>query len=104
MGGRGVPDLPPLAVATADLPISAVLTIQDVMARYGWRDRRSARRLMREVGAIKIGARLVVRADDLDRYEREHRTYATEAPPAAAYQPTRPGVILPPGWWRDPDD
>jgi hypothetical protein len=71
------------------------------MARYGWRDQRAARRLMREAGAFKVGGRLVLRADDLDRYERERRAQAAAPTAAASPRRSRPAAIPAPGWWRN---
>lgn len=94
-----------------------VLTVADVMARYGLKDRRAARRVMDEAGGFKIGAGLYVRAGDLATYE--------DAMIAARRGPTSPGVPHPqerlkarpggrktsnvreplrPGWWRSPAD
>lgn len=53
--------------------MSDVLGTADVMARYRLKDARAARRLMDAAGAFVIGRRLLVRPDDLDRYEEALR-------------------------------
>lgn len=88
-----------------------VLGVVQVMARYGLRDRRAARRLMDEAGAFIVGGRLVLRREDLLAHEDALR--AARRPvgvPAAAAQvrptSTRPRTGRPraeplrPGWWR----
>lgn len=50
-----------------------VLNVADVMARYGLRDRRAARRLMDEAGAFVVGGRLVLRREDLVAHEEALR-------------------------------
>ena len=42
-----------------------VVTVVEVMARYGFRDRRAARRFMDAVAAFRVGGRILVRAKDL---------------------------------------
>jgi hypothetical protein len=56
------------AGAVSGLP--PVLDVAEVMARYGLRDRRAARRLMDAAGGFLVAGRLVVRADDLAAWER----------------------------------
>lgn len=88
-----------------------VLNVADVMARYGLRDRRAARRLMDEAGAFVVGGRLVLRREDLVAHEEALR--AARRPGDAsrgAIQPKasspRPRALrsrrepLRSGWWR----
>lgn len=51
-----------------------VLGVVDVMARYGLRDHRAARRLMDEAGAFIVGGRLVLRREDLLAHEEALRS------------------------------
>lgn len=100
--------------ATWDGPprrLPRVLDVPAVMRRYGLRDARTARALMREAGALVAGRRLMVREDHLDAWEcaQASRWPATAEHP----QPVRrrragtrrvPGAApLQPGWWRDPE-
>jgi len=90
------------------MPLPDVLTVADVLKRYGLRDKAAARRFMREVGAFTVGGRLVVRQDDLDRWEREQAEIARRAqqpvkpvPAPQARRSSRSGQEpLAPGWWR----
>jgi len=95
-------------------PIREVLDVVDVMARYGLRDRRAARRLMDGAGAFMVGGRLVVRREDLLAYEEAlrdarhpgRRVDVTDPPPHPARRRTRAGGSrspepLRPGWWRE---
>ena len=56
-----------------DAGVPEVLDAAAVMARYGLRDRRSARRVMDAAGAFVIGGRLLVRAHDLTQHEERLR-------------------------------
>jgi hypothetical protein len=92
-------------------PPGEVLDVADVMARYGLRDRRAARRLMDAAGGFIVGGRLVVRVGDLLQYEealREERRAVRTEPAPAPHPPRRRGVAmapprdpLRPGWWRN---
>lgn len=94
--------------------LSPVLGVAEVMARYGLRDRRAARRLIDGAGGFLVAGRLVVRADDLAAWERAQaadRKRPADGPVAAQEGlrarrrthgvATRPRAPLPPGWWRD---
>lgn len=95
----------------SERPPQQVLNVTEVMARYGLRDRRVARRLMDEAGGFMVGRRLVVRAQDLFEYEerlRETRRLERLEPPSTPRPPRGRGtaVRLPreplrPGWWRN---
>jgi len=83
-----------------------VLRVDEVMARYGMRDERTARRLMNQAGAFKVGGRLVIREDDLGAYERR-LVGPRNAAPRAAPRPARirrpgstPSPADGPDWWR----
>ena len=95
-------------------PPAEVMSVADVMARYGLRDRRAARRLMDEAGAFLIAGRLVIRREDLTAHEdRLRRARRIECSPAllvpclaprhrSAARPRRSRKEpLRPGWWRD---
>lgn len=92
---------------------SALLGVGDVMARYGLRDRRAARRVMDAAGAFLVGRRLLVRETDLVAHEerlRAGRRAEQSMPPPPAAPPARRSVSgaggrssappLPAGWWR----
>lgn len=92
-----------------------VLDVTAVMARYGLRDRRAARRLIDEAGGFYIAGRLVVRLDDLDAHElalRDARRAPADAVvPAPPRRPSGSGSSrrrrdeqLRPGWWRAADE
>lgn len=90
----------------ASRPLPELLGVEQVMSRYGLRDRRVARRVMDEAGAFMVGRRLVVRLDDLDAYERRLRTArqgGDSAPPQASGHRRRPrlSIEIRPGWWRE---
>lgn len=90
------------------MSLPAVLSVADVKARYGMKDERTARRLMNEAGAFKVGGRLVVREDDLGAHER--RLAAPGNPPPQITKkrskpPRRtskrgPSPADGPDWWR----
>jgi hypothetical protein len=102
-------------VASDGLP--EVVGVEEVMRRYGLRDRRAARRLMDEAGAFIVGGRLVIRRADLLAHEEALRA-ARRAPVEATRRPAGstparrrgkgtppPSAPLRPGWWRtDPGD
>ena len=84
------------------MSLAPILTAAQVAERYGYRDLRAARRLMRRAGGFKVGGRLVIRAEDLGRHEqaqlsREGAPVAGQPPPA---MPDRSSDDLPAGWWR----
>ncbi len=90
--------------------LDQLLTVDEVVSRYRLRDRRTARALMHEIGAIRIGRRLFVQSADVARYEAAHRDAPGSArssepgSPAGARTPPRrtakPTTPLPAGWWR----
>ncbi len=80
-----------------------------VMARYRLKDPRTARRVMRQAGAIKVARRLLVTHADLLVYEADRRReLASDAPvvrlPTSKPAPRRSAAPvdepLAPGWWR----
>jgi hypothetical protein len=81
------------------------------MVRYGMRDERTARRMMNEAGAFKVGGRLVVREDDLGAHERRLSSAASVRnrpswPPRPApirRSGARPSPATGPDWWRIKD-
>lgn len=85
-----------------------------VMARYGIRDARSARRIMDDAGGLVVAGRLVLALADLERWEelqkgaRRQQARTAELPARAgtarralqkAREPRR--EPLKPGWWRE---
>jgi hypothetical protein len=86
-----------------DLP----LDVAAVKARYGLADDRTARALMHEVGALRIGGRLFVRLSDLERLEAASIERPSARPRQAAgrrqHGPGRRGPVeqLEPGFWRE---
>jgi hypothetical protein len=94
--------------ALATLP--PVLSVAEVMERYGLRDRRAARGLMDAAGGILAAGRLVVRADDLAAWETAQKAARRSQEPtakaprrrAARQVATAPrGEPLKAGWWRE---
>lgn len=90
------------------MSLPPVLRVAEVMARYGVRDERTARRLMNEAGAFKVGGRLVVREDFLEVYERRLSVPAqpVQRVPTSASPRRRSGSSAPsppsgPDWWRE---
>jgi hypothetical protein len=87
-----------------------VLGVVDVMARYGLRDRRAARRLMDEAGAFIVCGRLVLRREDLLAHEEVLRSARRplSLPAVAPARSVSAGKTtarsrpepLRPGWWR----
>jgi hypothetical protein len=86
-------------------PLSEVLSVAAVLARYGLRDARAARRIMDEAGGFLIGGRLVVRAADLAVYEERLRSARTGSARTIGKRPDPVSrserKLLPPDWWRD---
>lgn len=78
-----------------------LLRVSDVQARYGLRDAAAARQLMRRAGGFVVARRVVVRADDLDAWERGQQAEETPVPLARQARPDRGSAPLAPGWWRD---
>lgn len=88
-----------------------LLGVGEVMARYGLRDRRTARRVMDAAGAFVVARRLLVREADLVVYEntlrtarQQHRLRAARPDgrrrPAGTVRDASANRELPPGWWR----
>lgn len=93
-------------------PDPELLDVAAVMARYGLRDRRAARRVMDIAGGFMVAGRLVVRRDDLVRHEEELIRARSRSTSSPAAPPPRGGSRaqsrrgqgrdepLRPGWWR----
>jgi hypothetical protein len=81
-----------------------VLGVGDVRARYGLADDRTARALMHEAGAFRVGGRLFVRRCDLERLEagriERPRQHAGRSPSPARSTGRRHEPDLEPGFWR----
>lgn len=89
------------------MTLPLILRVDEVMARYGVKDERTARRLMNEAGAFKVGGRLVVREDDLGAWERRRvnvvQASPAPTPPLVAVRRQRVPSASPstgPDWWR----
>lgn len=91
------------------MTLPPVLKVSDVMQRYGMRDERTARRLMNEAGAFKVGGRLVVREDALERWEVRQACLDPRPVPQSGVNAgsgsriRRSAVATPvsgPDWWR----
>ena len=88
------------------------LGVEAVMARYGLRDRRAARRVMDAAGAFAVGRRLYVTEADLVAHEERLRAARrAQAKPVAQNVPTTrqrdagdpaSPARLGAGWWREP--
>ena len=90
---------------------NGLLGVSEVMERYGFRDRRTARGVMDAAGAFVVARRLYVLEADLVAYEddlraaRRHGQRSPQTPPSrqSGRRPTASPAIsepLPPGWWR----
>jgi hypothetical protein len=80
------------------------LDVAAVKARYGIQDDRSARKVMHEAGALRVGGRLFVRLSDLERLEAA-RIERLPTRPRATNRSRSPGrrqkhEELRPGFWR----
>ena len=87
-----------------------VLGVPEVLARYGLKDPRAARRIIDEAGGFIIAGKAVVRRADLHAHEealkaarrphtqpeRRPRTTSRDRRPARTTEPLKPG------WWRQP--
>lgn len=51
-------------------PLPDLLTLDDLMARYGLRDRRTARWIARAAGSLRVAGRVLVPVDRLAEWER----------------------------------
>jgi hypothetical protein len=94
--------------------LPAIIGVDEVRARYGLRDKAAARRLMRRAGAFVVAGRLIVRADDLDAFERaeadasrsaastdrRHHRRTTRRRGSSTSRTATLGI----DWWRDTDD
>jgi hypothetical protein len=94
-----------LRAALADRPRD-VLDVEAVRARYRLRDRRAARAVMVEAGAFRVGRRLYVQRETLERWERgrvELPTTSTTGSDARRRSGTRTRKAEPlqPGFWRE---
>ena len=87
----------------------SVLSVTDVMNRYGYSDRRAARRVMDTAGSFKVGAHLYIHSERLIAYEeslierRQQERSAPNSPTPSTKSPPhtqRPRKPLPPDWWR----
>ena len=92
-----------LRAALVDRPRD-VLDVQAVQARYRLRDRRAARAVMVEAGAFRVGRRLYVQRETLERWERGR--VELPAPSTTGADPRRrsrqrQAEPLRPGFWRE---
>lgn len=86
-----------------------LLSVADVVKRHGLKDRRAARRLVDEVGALVFAMNLYVRRAELVAYEERQiaaRSSERVAPsPVGRGREVRsrptPKRPLEPGWWRE---
>lgn len=88
------------------MSLPPILGVDDVMARYGARDRRTARGVMHEAGAFTVAGKLVVREDVLDQWERRQATAGRVTNPSPA-RPAKTSLSVAsaspasgPDWWR----
>ncbi len=95
----------------AELP--RLLGVREVAARYGLKDLPAARKHMRAAGGFRAAGRVVVRADDLDAYERELAEAGRRAAQPAGRSAPRTSrsqrargqpADLEPYWWRGGGD
>ena len=103
--------VPAEADGSATARTDRLLGVSEVMARYGLRDRRTARQVMDAAGAFVVARRLFVRKADLVAYEdalraaRQQRHIRPSCPdgrrgPASTARDASPKGALAPGWWR----
>ena len=96
-------------------PNTVMLSVDDILRRYGLRDRRAARKLMDEAGAFSVAGKLLIDPADLEAWEAERKAVrrAQTAPAPQAKARPRPAPRKPreprkeplaPGWWRRPDE
>ncbi len=89
-----------------------LLGVDEIMERYGLRDRRTARGVMDAAGAFVVARRLYVREADLLAYEDALRAarrrgrrsaYRSDGRPVGRRPTPTPAQAdpLPPGWWRE---
>jgi hypothetical protein len=88
------------------MSLPAILGVEDVMGRYGAKDRRTARRVMHEAGGFTVAGKLVVREDDLGRWEQRQAMTKRVTNPSPVSRPTRSRAAVAispatgPDWWR----
>lgn len=88
------------------MSLSAILGVDEVMARYGAKDRRTARKVMHEAGGFSVAGKLVVREDDLGRWEQRQATARRVTNPSPVDLPKRarnaavPSPATGADWWR----
>ena len=92
-----------LRAALVERPGDA-LDVDAVQARYRFADKRAARAVMHEAGAFKIGGKLHLHLEALERWERS-RVELPDVPPRRrrAEPPRRRESAEPlrPGFWRE---
>jgi hypothetical protein len=83
-------------------PLPELLGVGQVMERYAVGDRRTARRIMEEIGALRVGRQVYVRLDELIAFEEGQRAQSATSSRRRARVParSRAGRALEPGWWR----
>ena len=79
--------------STPPPPNEPLLSVSDIRRRYPGLSQRTARRFMREIGAIEIGRTLFVRVEDLLALE------AARLAGAGADSPPRSQQVRPRGYW-----
>ena len=79
--------------STPPAPTEPHLSLADVQRRYPGLSARSARRFMREVGAIEVGRQPFVRVEDLLAFE------ASRAATARGNRSAPPAPPRPRGYW-----
>lgn len=88
------------------MSLPAILGVEDVMGRYAAKDRRTARRVMHEAGGFTVAGKLVVREDDLGRWEQRQAMArrVTNPSPVARAKRSRIAATASPAsgadWWR----
>jgi hypothetical protein len=85
------------------MTLSPLLDVTDVRIRYGLRDPRAARRVIRDAGGIEIAGRLFISAEQLTRYEHARALSPIRAIRAETRRAPGPGddvASLPRRWWE----
>jgi hypothetical protein len=81
--------------------LTRLLRVHEVRARYGLRDRRTARAIMEQAGAFFVAGRLVVPVDRLETWERAQARTATTRPRTTAVPSHATPGSSQPGWYGE---
>src|SRR5665213_2138299 len=90
------------------MTLPPLLTVGEVQERYRLADPKTARAVMHQAGAIRVGGRLLVSAESLSAFERQRITTNASGPthhsPVEVRRPrrtVRKADVLGAYWWRE---